>query len=61
MVLLEKLYQRECQKMIDIDVKRAKLNEKNKAENQEVDSNELLLPEGHASVSLADCIRNIKM
>lgn len=55
LLLLEKLYQRECQKLIDQDVKRTKLREKNK-----IDEEEVILP-GHAKVSLADCIRNIKM
>lgn len=56
--LVEKLYQRECHKMIDIDVKQTKFREKNQTnENGEAD---LKIPSGHTQVSLADCIRNIK-
>ena len=53
---MEKIYLRESQKLIDQDVKKTKLREKNKNEEDEI-----ALPEGFAQVSLADCIRNIKM
>lgn len=43
--------------MIQIDNKKAEIREKKKHEDSE---NEINLPEGHALVSLADCIRNIK-
>ena len=54
---MEKIYLRESQKLIDQDVKKTKLREKNKSEEED----EILMPEGFAQVSLADCIRNIKM
>lgn len=44
--------------MIEQDNKKAKLREKHKSEDSD---NEAQLPEGFAQVSLADCIRNIKL
>jgi len=46
--------------MIEQDIKRSKLRERQKIE-ENPDEIDIKLPEGHSHVSLADCIRNIKL